>query len=356
MEREEDDYEDIVNEEKKAEATAGQSTCLLSFLILVTYDKDGNPVKTISKEPNVITSLQRESSYPPCKKDFYTAEEYTPSDALKQWILDNHISIHNLVTGSSTPMKTPPPCPDFRTLPLLPKIADSLLRQFSHPTPIQAASLPLALAGRDIIASSPTGSGKTLCYLLPLVVHILGQPCVLLTSLITRTFAEADAPCALVMVPTRELAEQIAAVAKPLFALCDLALLCVTGGQSEWQQKKALFGHHYHCVVGTPGRLIEIVNEGYLPLKWCSFLVLDEADRMVSMGFEKQIRSILSVVRPDPQLLLFSATFPPRVVRLAVEMMHTPVRVAVGRAGLANASIQQEVVVVRVRASVASDD
>lgn len=356
MEREEDDYEDIVNEEKKAEATAGQSTCLLSFLILVTYDKDGNPVKTISKEPNVITSLQRESSYPPCKKDFYTAEESTASDALKQWILDNHISIHNLVTGSATPMKTPPPCPDFRALPLPPKIADSLLRQFSHPTPIQAASLPLALAGRDIIASSPTGSGKTLCYLLPLVIHILGQPCVLLASLITRTFAEADAPCALVMVPTRELAEQIAAVAKPLFALCDLALLCVTGGQSEWQQKKALFGHHYHCVVGTPGRLIEIVNEGYLPLKWCSFLVLDEADRMVSMGFEKQIRSILSVVRPDPQLLLFSATFPPRVVRLAVEMMHAPVRVAVGRAGLANASIQQEVVVVRVRASVASDD
>lgn len=356
MEREEDDYEDIVNEEKKAEATAGQSTRLLSFLILVTYDKDGNPVKTISKEPNVITFLQRESSYPPCKKDFYTAEESTASDALKQWILDNHISIHNLVTGSSTPMKTPPPCPDFRTFPLPPKIADSLPRQFSHPTPIQAASLPLALAGRDIIASSPTGSGKTLCYLLPLVVHILGQPCVLLTSLITRTFAEADAPCALVMVPTRELAEQIAAVAKPLFALCDLALLCVTGGQSEWQQKKALFGHHYHCVVGTPGRLIEIVNEGYLPLKWCSFLVLDEADRMVSMGFEKQIRSILSVVRPDPQLLLFSATFPPRVVRLAVEMMHAPVRVAVGRAGLANAAIQQEVVVVRVRASVASDD
>ena len=117
MEREEDDYEDIVNEEKKAEATAGQSTCLLSFLILVTYDKDGNPVKTISKEPNVITSLQRESSYPPCKKDFYTAEESTASDALKQWILDNHISIHNLVTGSSRLPSTPSPSQDRRLPP-----------------------------------------------------------------------------------------------------------------------------------------------------------------------------------------------------------------------------------------------
>ena len=150
------------------------------------------------------------------------------------------------------------------------------------------------------------------------------------------------------MVPTRELAEQIAAVPKPLFSLFDLSLLCITGGQSEWEQKKALFNHHYHCVIGTPGRLIEIINAKYLPLKWCSFIVLDEADRMVSMGFEKQIRSILSVVREDCQLLLFSATFPPRIVRLAVELMHRAARLAVGRAGLANRAIEQEILVLRV--------
>lgn len=150
------------------------------------------------------------------------------------------------------------------------------------------------------------------------------------------------------MVPTRELAEQIAAVAKPFFSLFDLSLLCITGGQSEWEQKKALFNHHYHCVIGTPGRLIEIINAKYLPLKWCSFIVLDEADRMVSMGFEKQIRSILSVVRADCQLLLFSATFPPRIVRLAVELMHGAARLAVGRAGLANRAIEQEILVLRV--------
>lgn len=150
------------------------------------------------------------------------------------------------------------------------------------------------------------------------------------------------------MVPTRELAEQIAAVAKPFFSLFDLSLLCITGRQSEWEQKKALFNHHYHCVIGTPGRLIEIINAKYLPLKWCSFIVLDEADRMVSMGFEKQIRSILSVVREDCQLLLFSATFPPRIVRLAVELMHGAARLAVGRAGLANRAIEQEILVLRV--------
>ena len=150
------------------------------------------------------------------------------------------------------------------------------------------------------------------------------------------------------MVPTRELAEQIAAVAKPFFSLFDLSLLCITGGQSEWEQKKALFNHHYHCVIGTPGRLIEIINAKYLPLKWCSCIVLDEADRMVSMGFEKQIRSILSVVREDCQLLLFSATFPPRIVRLAVELMHGAARLAVGRAGLANRAIEQEILVLRV--------
>ena len=127
------------------------------------------------------------------------------------------------------------------------------------------------------------------------------------------------------MVPTRELAEQIAAVAKPFFSLFDLSLLCITGGQSEWEQKKALFNHHYHCVIGTPGRLIEIINAKYLPLKWCSFIVLDEADRMLDMGFEPQIQMILSNARPDRQLVMFSATFPTHVENLARSLLHKPV-------------------------------
>lgn len=150
------------------------------------------------------------------------------------------------------------------------------------------------------------------------------------------------------MVPTRELAEQIAAVAKPFFAPLRLSVLCVTGGQSEWQQKKTLHERSFHCIVGTPGRFIDLVNQKYLPLNRCSFVVLDEADRMVSLGFEQQIRSLLSVIRPDRQLLLFSATFPPRIVNLALDLMTAPVRVAVGRAGQANVHIEQRFEVLRV--------
>ena len=297
----------------------------------------------------MVTALQRESSYPECKKDFYSAAIPPVSDALTQWMGENRIEVHNLTKPSSIPLKSPSPCLDFSTMPIPPKLVSYLQsHDYARPTPIQSVAIPFALAGRDIIGSSPTGSGKTLCYIVPLIVHTLGQSYALHSPLKTRYVKEAEGPIAIVMVPTRELAEQIAAVAKPFFSLFDLSLLCITGGQSEWEQKKALFNHHYHCVIGTPGRLIEIINEKYLPLKWCSFIVLDEADRMVSMGFEKQIRSILSVVREDCQRLLFSATFPPRIVRLAMDLMHGAARLAVGRAGLANTAIEQELLVLRV--------
>lgn len=153
--------------------------------------------------------------------------------------------------------------------------------------------------------------------------------------------------------PTRELAEQIDRVAHTFLTPLSLRCLCLTGGQSEWQQKKALHVQSFHLLVGTPGRFIDLINQKYIPLHRCSFVVLDEADRMISLGFEAQIRSLLHVVRPDRQLLLFSATFPPRIVRLALELMTAPVRVAIGRSGLANQHIQQEIVVVRVSVAIA---
>ena len=150
------------------------------------------------------------------------------------------------------------------------------------------------------------------------------------------------------MVPTRELAEQITAVAKSFLAPFHLSVMCITGGQRGWHQKKALHVHSFHLIVGTPGRFIDLVNQKYLPLSRCSYVVLDEADRMVSLGFEQQIRSLLDAIRPDRQLLLFSATFPPRVVNLSLDLMENPVRVAIGRSGQANANIRQTFEVVKV--------
>ena len=185
----------------------------------------------------------------------------------------------------------------------------------------------------------------------PLLLQLLAQKSTL-PSILSRPLAPSDGPVAVILVPTRELAEQIATVLRSFLSPFGFTHLCVTGGQSEWHQKKTLHVQAFHVLVATPGRFIDLVNQKYVSLTRVTYVVLDEADRMVSLGFERQIRSILSVVRPDPQLLLFSATFPPRVVRLAIELMHSPVRVAVGRAGLANASIQQEIVVVRVRVAV----
>ena len=123
--------------------------------------------------------------------------------------------------------------------------------------------------------------------------------------------------------------------------------LCVTGGQSEWHQKKTLHVQSFHVLVATPGRFIDLVNQKYVPLTRVTYVVLDEADRMVSLGFERQIRSLLAVVRPDAQLVLFSATFPPRIVRLALDLMEAPVRVAVGRTGASSKGVRQETVVVK---------
>ena len=159
---------------------------------------------------------------------------------------------------------------------------------------------------------------------------------------------DSDGPIGIVMVPTRELAEQITAVAKSFLTPFHLSVMCITGGQSGWHQKKALHVHSFHLIVGTPGRFIDLVNQKYLPLSRCSYVVLDEADRMVSLGFEQQIRSLLDAIRPDRQLLLFSATFPPRVVNLSLDLMENPVRVAIGRSGQANANIRQTFEVVKV--------
>ena len=129
-----------------------------------------------TNEVNVVTALQRESSYPECKKDFYSADTPPVSDALAKWMEENRIEIHKLMKASPIPLKSPPPCLDFSAMPI-PSTLVSYLQSHDcmRPTPIQSVAIPFALAGRDVIGSSPTGSGKTLCYIIPLIVHILGQ-------------------------------------------------------------------------------------------------------------------------------------------------------------------------------------
>lgn len=178
----------------------------------------------------------------------------------------HQIELHNLVTKQSNqPEQLPSPCLSFEDMQLPDRLLHQIIKNgFIEPTAIQACSLPLALSGRNLIGSSATGSGKTFCYLLPLLIHIIHQ---------TVFHANQQGPIGLILVPTRELAEQIASVGKAFFALYKINAVCITGGTSEWQQKKTLYNQVADVIIGTPGRFIELVNQNYCCLDHCSYVV-----------------------------------------------------------------------------------
>eukprot|EP00117_Sycon_ciliatum_P042333 scpid63657/ scgid30812/ Probable ATP-dependent RNA helicase DDX17; DEAD box protein 17 len=202
---------------------------------------------------------------------------------------------------------------------------------FKQPTPIQAQGWPIALSGRDLVGIAQTGSGKTLSYILPAIVHINHQP-----------FLErGDGPIILVLCPTRELAQQVQVVAAQFGSVSRIRNTCVYGGASKGPQLRDLERGVEICIA-TPGRLIDFLESGKMNLKRCTYLVLDEADRMLDMGFEPQIRKIVDQIRPDRQTLMWSATWPKEVRALAEEFLRDYVQVNIGSLDLcANHNILQ---------------
>jgi len=194
------------------------------------------------------------------------------------------------------------------------------LQNFIEPSPIQAQSWPLALSGRNLVAISKTGSGKTLAYMLPAIIHVENQPQV----------TKGDGPIVLVLAPTRELAQQICDVTKKFGSMVGIRPCCIVGGVPKAEQVKEV-RQGCEVVVATPGRLLELLAARRLSLLRCSYLVLDEADRMLDMGFEPQIRQVLSQIRPSRQSLLFSATWPASVAALASELLPSHTRLTVGQ-------------------------
>ena len=182
--------------------------------------------------------------------------------------------------------------------------------QFVEPTPIQAQGWPIALSGHNLVAIAKTGSGKTLGYLLPAIVHTMSQD----------YLQRGDGPIVLVLAPTRELAQQIQAQAIKFGQPCKLKISCLFGGAPKGRQIGELERGAEICVA-TPGRLIDILEMGKTNFRRCTYVVLDEADRMLDMGFEPQIRKILGQIRPDRQMLMWSATWPKEVRKLACDFM-----------------------------------
>ncbi|XP_036385316.1 probable ATP-dependent RNA helicase DDX5 isoform X1 [Megalops cyprinoides] len=211
-------------------------------------------------------------------------------------------------------------------------VMDVITKQnFSEPTPIQAQGWPLALSGKDMVGIAQTGSGKTLSYLLPAIVHINHQP-----------FLEhGDGPICLVLAPTRELAQQVQQVAAEYGRASRLKSTCIYGGAPKGPQIRDLERGVEICIA-TPGRLIDFLEVGKTNLRRCTYLVLDEADRMLDMGFEPQIRKIVDQIRPDRQTLMWSATWPKEVRQLAEDFLKDYVQINVGALQLsANHNILQ---------------
>ncbi|KAK1265310.1 DEAD-box ATP-dependent RNA helicase 20 [Acorus gramineus] len=243
----------------------------------------------------------------------------------------------------------PKPISNFRDLSFPDYVMQEVLKAgFVEPTPIQAQGWPMALKGRDLIGIAETGSGKTLAYLLPAIVHVNAQP----------ILAPGDGPIVLVLAPTRELAVQIQQEATKFGASSKIKNTCIYGGVPKGPQVRDL-QRGVEIVIATPGRLIDMLESHHTNLRRVTYLVLDEADRMLDMGFDPQIRKIVSQfkplplspkqskIRPDRQTLYWSATWPKEVEQLGRQFLYNPYKVVIGSIDLkANHAICQIVEIV----------
>ncbi|CAI4223209.1 unnamed protein product [Auanema sp. JU1783] len=262
----------------------------------------------------------------PIQKNFYhecasvtRREQYE----IDQWITKNQVTLE----GRGIPR----PVFEFNEANFPPELTDLLYAKFQKPTVIQSISWPIASSGRDIVSIAKTGSGKTLAFMLPAILHTTKQ----------TPRARFEGPSVLVLLPTRELAQQVQEVSIDFCKALGMSMTCLFGGASKGPQARDL-ERGVDIIVATPGRLLDFLDSGKTTMKRCSYLVLDEADRMLDMGFEPQIRKIIGQIRPDRQTLMFSATWPKEVRSMASDFQKDAAFLNVGSLELsANHNITQ---------------
>lgn len=290
------------------------------------------PNKTI-KRLNQLS--KREVTYKPFRKDFYV-EVPELAKLTDEKVKEMRVSLENIeVVGKSCPK----PVSCWAHCGLSRKVMEVLKKlKYVSPTPIQAQAIPAIMAGRDVLGIAKTGCGKTLSFLLPMFRHILDQP----------KLEKGEGPIAVVVTPTRELATQICEDATKFTKRLGLRVIAVYGGPNISEQIGVL-KPGAEIVICTPGRMIEIltVNSGRVTnLNRCTFLVLDEADRLFDMGFEKQVRSIVDLIRPDRQTVMFSATFPKIMEAHARRILNKPIEIQVGGRSVVCKDVDQTVEII----------
>lgn len=218
----------------------------------------------------------------------------------------------------------------FYGLGLAPKLLDVIeAARFKQPTPIQEQAIPIAISGQDVMGVAQTGTGKTLAFGLPMIQRL----------------AEVKGR-GLVILPTRELALQVDESLQRIGVQLGLRTAVLIGGEDVRKQIKQL-ARKPHIIIGTPGRINDHLQQKSLKVDDVKILVLDEADRMLDMGFAPQINSIVRQVPKDRQTMLFSATMPPEITKLATSYMKLPVRVEIARSGTTAEQVTQELFVVQ---------
>jgi len=303
----------------------------------------------------------------PFQKNFYTENENTKNNTTKNiesWQKEHDIECyagyHDQIKGANEGRKSwnkrfdePPKIKQNKEYKNVPKpimeFEDAAFPQiimrainkagFERPTAIQSATWPMVLSGNNVIGIARTGSGKTLAFLLPAIVHINAQP----------KIRYGDGPIAVIIAPTRELACQIEGEVKK-FA-CNIRHCCVYGGAKKWDQKRKLKSG-VEIVIATPGRLLDFLESNVTNFRRVTYAVIDEADRLLDMGFEPQLNAIMNQIRPDRQMMMFSATWPKEVRSLAKKYMvgedgndHNVFQVAIGSMNklMANQDVVQKV-------------
>ncbi|XP_068709926.1 probable ATP-dependent RNA helicase DDX41 isoform X1 [Montipora capricornis] len=321
----ETDYEKQLKEEEKILDSIAEKKVLMAVGEIAKGIVYTDSIKTGWRPPRYF------QSYPPEKFERLR----------KKW--------HILVEGEDIP----PPIRSFKEMKFPQAVINTLKNKgITHPTPIQVQGIPAVLSGRDMIGIAFTGSGKTLVFTLPIVMFSIEQEKAL-------PFQRQEGPYGLIVVPSRELARQTFEVISEFTKALQLdgfpslrSALCIGGTSVKDQMEMIKRG--VHMMVATPGRLMDLLDKKMVNLDICRYmyLVLDEADRMIDMGFEEDVRTIFSYFKSQRQTLLFSATMPKKIQNFAKSALVKPVTVNVGRAGAASLDVIQEAEYVKQEAKV----